>query len=591
MFCATKILIGINALMSVLALAGLGYAISIVAQEGAICVGCLAIPVVWGWSLFGLTLCILLISLLAVCAAYKHVKSLLIFMSLFTFVTFAVSTASTVIIMLWATATDLGVLQGTVLALEDQFKSFIARWAVLKQESWIGLQNSLGCCGVDLKAAYSNAQWETLLHTSDIMCKATVDALIRATIVAKPNFSSIPASELSTISDQIKAANGGKAYFCAAKVKQTAAGFAIYLGIILVFLSLLQLVAFGLSMYLLCGVSHEDGGFAEIDEETGKLQSPLRAAANAPSEIASDTRAFANRVSMNVGKGVGPVANRVSTRMGFAPVFTQEYNSMGGPPPGMPPPGFGQPPAGPPPGLANNPVAQSEAMGSGPKDWGEQYAKYMKMKKSGISEGAVRQAMQRDQVPVPDGFFEDDGSAPATATGGANFGGPPPPPPGAGMRGLANRMSFNVKQTTNRMSSKLFGGGGGGFAPPPPPPGFGQLPPDTGAPPSSSPLSIGDPVNNPQFKGAKSNVAIPEEFAPVGAAASKPAKPVKEKPPPKPPREKAPKKKEAPPKKPASPAAGGGGGGAGFLADIAGGGGAPLKKTVTNDRSAPNFNA
>ncbi|KAH9249678.1 hypothetical protein BASA81_012647 [Batrachochytrium salamandrivorans] len=105
-------LVTINVLMLLLALVGLGYSIYVVATEGRLCEDCLTIPVIWGWSAFGLTLCVAFVSLLAIVATCRHIKSILIFMAFFTFITFAASVALTVILSMWTSQTDLGALSG-----------------------------------------------------------------------------------------------------------------------------------------------------------------------------------------------------------------------------------------------------------------------------------------------------------------------------------------------------------------------------------------------------------------------------------------------------------------------------------------------
>lgn len=232
--------------------------------------------------------------------------------------------------------------------------------------------------------------------------------------------------------------------------------------------------------------------------------------------------------------------------------------------------------------------------GGAPRDFGEKYTKYQKMKKSGLPEGAVRQAMQRDGVECPDGFFdggdEESGggggfSKPPAPTAPRGFGGPPPGlPPLQAMKNLANRVSMNMSRTTNRVSMNMRGLMGGGFAPPPPPPGFGELPAQGMANSFGGSSSFGAATNNPSYGGPGkfSTQTYPEEpyAAPALPPPSKPSAPpkaTKAATAPKASKAKAPSKKS------------GGGGGPGFLADIASGGGGSsafgLKKTVTNDRS------
>jgi hypothetical protein len=51
-----KALIGINFLMFILALVGLGYSIFMVSTEGKLCLTCIAIPIEWGYSALGLSI-------------------------------------------------------------------------------------------------------------------------------------------------------------------------------------------------------------------------------------------------------------------------------------------------------------------------------------------------------------------------------------------------------------------------------------------------------------------------------------------------------------------------------------------------------
>jgi hypothetical protein len=601
MYRATKALVAINAIMGILALVGLGYSIAVVAQGGKLCVDCLAVPVEWGWAAFGITLGIVLVSIFAIIAAWRHVKSMLIIFVLFTFITFAITTALTVIVSMWTSATDLGALQGTILILENQLKSFLALWSQDHRSDWFRIQANLGCCGVDLVSTYLISTWPTTLHTGPA-CNGTVDAVIMNIQAGLPDvgvFSDLTLLKAKTA--QVTQANTNHIYFCEQEARLAAQEYTAVVAAVLAVLSFLQLVAFGLGCYLLCGVKREDGGFAEVDEKTGELQSPLKAFIQAPLDVASDTKAFANRVSTRINMNVAPVANRVSMRMGFTPMFNMPPPPTGlapisGPPPGMPPPGMG--------GMGN-PVMSNEMNGAGSRDFGAKYEKYVRMKKSGLPMGAVKNAMERDQVQIPAGFFdgdEEDGNvpvkpAPPAKRGG--FGAPPPgPPPFQAIKSLANRVSVNMQRGTNRVSMNMKGlfGGGGMFSPPPPPPGFGELPAEgmNNAFAGSSPFGGATP--NPSYGGApppRFNVqAVPEEFSslpppPKAAPAPKAAK-------------AAPPPKAAPaPKKAAKKGGGGGGGGGGpgFLADIASAGGATgpsafgLKKTVTNDRSAPNFSA
>jgi len=100
------------------------------------------------------------------------------------------------------------------------------------------------------------------------------------------------------------------------------------------------------------------------------------------------------------------------------------------------------------------PAAAAASAGT-PANVDPKYAKYYRMKKAGLPEGAILNAMARDNVPVPPNFFDESGAPPPSSSpaagapaGGAGMaaaaaaiaGGLPKPPgaaPGAGGAGAA----------------------------------------------------------------------------------------------------------------------------------------------------------
>ena len=60
---------------------------------------------------------------------------------------------------------------------------------------------------------------------------------------------------------------------------------------------------------------------------------------------------------------------------------------------------------------ALSPPTRSESVSSA-AEFGPEYSKYVKMKRAGLPDGAIVNAMNRDGVPIPDGFFPPDFSAP-----------------------------------------------------------------------------------------------------------------------------------------------------------------------------------
>lgn len=67
----------------------------------------------------------------------------------------------------------------------------------------------------------------------------------------------------------------GKAYFCFSKLKVEAQAYSIYVVIGLAFLAALQFLALIISNYLLCFVKKDQGGYAEIDMNTGQVENPM----------------------------------------------------------------------------------------------------------------------------------------------------------------------------------------------------------------------------------------------------------------------------------------------------------------------------
>ncbi|KAH9249677.1 hypothetical protein BASA81_012646 [Batrachochytrium salamandrivorans] len=454
------------------------------------------------------------------------------------------------------------------------------------------MQDKLECCGVGLQACYSfPATWQSELHTGSV-CTPVLDAAVALHMSLNPDYD---LNQDAALTVQLQQLNQGQNYFCEATVKTTVQSGTLYVAIVLGVLSLLQFVAFVLGNVLICCVGKEDGGFAEVDYETGKLETPMVAFVNNTKEITTESKQFANRVSTRVGLGMAHGANRMSMQFGFQPPINEERFK---PPPGMPPPGLGggrggAPPSGPPPGI-------TKVTDSGGDDFGPEYAKYDRMKKSGLPSGAVRNAMERDGVAIPAGFLSEDEPVMATPTVRK-----PAPPPVQAVKNFATRMSSRVQQTSNRMSMNVKGM----FAPPPPPPGFGGLPAESPPPgfgyeqSSAMDSGFGGATMNPHFRGGGGGgMGSPiqeQEFAAIQAPPpTKAPPPGKAAAPKAPPKAAAPAPKAAPKPAPkaaakAAPAAASKppGGAPGFLGDIGGGGGFQLKKTVTNDRSAPNLSA
>lgn len=78
------------------------------------------------------------------------------------------------------------------------------------------------------------------------------------------------------------------------------------------------------------------------------------------------------------------------------------------------------------------------------------YVKYYRMKKAGLPEGAILNAMARDNVPVPPNFFDE--SAPSGSST------PPPLPIGNGMAGAAAAIAGNLPKPPAGAGAPLGGG-------------------------------------------------------------------------------------------------------------------------------------
>jgi len=616
MVCSRRLLFAIDGLTAILGLAGFAYAIAVLVQNGTLCGDCVTIPLTWAYAVLGLTGGVVLVSLLGIVAVKKHWKRTLMFLIVLTLLTFALTILGTTSILLFSQNQGSG-LSSAVDELALEFSHSMATWGVANPVKWIALQTQLQCCGVNLREAYSYPGEANRMATLDTgpLCNTTQEALISAIQVTLfPTYSD--AAE-TYIDKQPGFSN--PPYFCEPQAKAVVAKYTAQIGGAAGFFCVLQGMSIFLTILVLCAVKEEDGGFAETDAE-GNIKQPAA------------IRAIENRMSMAVPQSAKQFTNRVSMRVFQAPVFggggSQTYpespNGMHGfgsapPPPGLPPPGLGgasgsgnpfmrpvQKPAAP------SLPAPNSGGGGGAQDFGAEYTKYAKMKKSGLPEGAVRQAMQRDGVECPDGFFDVfEDAAPII-----------PHAVQEGFRNIANRVSMNVQRVSkqaNRMSMNVRGRlAGGGFAPPPPPPGFGQLPPDGGGFGGGVSPGFGMATQNPSFRNDFEVPPPARNMPPPPMMMASPPRQQQQQQQPPPPPPSQPKtqpppppagKKAAPPPKAAKgkppPPAGGAKPGPpkgkaakvgapaaapnALLGEI--GAGARLKKTVTNDRSSPNFNA
>jgi hypothetical protein len=287
------LLLVFNFLIALLALAGLVVAIVVLASGGKLCVDCLQMPMSLGYGLLGITLGLLLLEILAFVAVMKHIRGLMIFMVIFTIITFSISVAGTTIFLQWANAGDLGPLKPTIDMLVQLFEDGVTSWAVKPEnhDAWIAWQDgALDCCGVSLRETYQIPTWRTTLHTGTKRCTDEKNNLIQDIINANPKYSEAVETAVKADSRYSVLWVPRPEYFCKTNAINTASKYTVHLGGVLGALSFFQIVWVILAIVLLCLIKPEHGGFAPVDEQ-GNVKGPLE-------QIKDESRVVSKRISM-----------------------------------------------------------------------------------------------------------------------------------------------------------------------------------------------------------------------------------------------------------------------------------------------------
>jgi len=527
--------------------------------------------------------------------------------------------------------------------LQSATEDFLLEFSQESPEDWKATQNQFTCCGIDFEAGVKAgpgsidpqelAKLESGDHCSTI--NTTVLSQLRAEAELDGSFDPLTQAYPDAITNSLF--GDGTEYFCKEVFTNFLVDNTIYIGLVLGIVLLSQFASI-VSASRMYWVTVDDGGwYYELEgvgtaaDFGGGFKGNIRAAANrvstrfthatTPNPEAPVGAGVFGRLSMRrtpggnqfgtdlAGTGGPPPParagffNRLSQRMNMPPIGGMfgfpprgppgPPPPMGGPPMGGPPmgaPPMGAPPMGAPPmGMGAPPMGMgAPPMGMGAPPMGMGVPPMGGPQMGGAPSGPP---MGMGMGSPPLGM----GGAPRGPPMGMGMGAPRPPPGGfgGGMKRLSARLTQGLNNVAKRAAPSKFGGGlpapnsnlpgpntnvgastsppargpmglpganSGMGGPPPPRPSFGGGsggPPARGAPPKFNPPAKkkANGGGGGGFFGGGRGKRSTKAAAPSGGAPVKPAK------------------GDQPP--PANP----------LMAAIQGG--AMLKKTTTNDRSAP----
>ena len=300
-------LLVLDAIVGALALAALIVSIILLAKNGELCATCLEMPATMSWAVFGISLFIVSFSVLGFAATKLRVRPFLIIQVVFTILTFSVTVAAAAIFLVWTSGGALGPVAPTVTALELEFEDGVASWAAQPQnaQEWLAWQDSLGCCGVGIKAVYDYpTSWDTLIDTG-AACNATFADVAYALDIAAVE-AAFPAYNSSA--QAFSNALGLSAYFCSGALLSEAGQYTGYLGGVLAALAALQALVFLLGIFVLCSVHPDDGGLAPVDEQ-GDTLSPVTQVRRAHHEFIDTAQRVSQRMSASIFGSSAPPPN------------------------------------------------------------------------------------------------------------------------------------------------------------------------------------------------------------------------------------------------------------------------------------------
>jgi len=213
----------------------------LVSSNGNVCVNCYSVPIGWAWIFFGLSLAVVLISSIALCAASVDSCCLLGFVSFVTMVIFLLTATFTSAFCIWLAGgqTYTGPIYSEFLLLKQDIEVNLGNWAIDHPQDWYAWQTKYQCCGVGLLYCYHVSDC-TVVDTGPT-CNSTMEAQIHTFVIDNPTF------------NQTGSDNGPFGpYFCDVAISNTLAYYLTFVSIVLSVLCVVILVMFILSTVLCC---------------------------------------------------------------------------------------------------------------------------------------------------------------------------------------------------------------------------------------------------------------------------------------------------------------------------------------------------